>query len=88
MIESVKNETKPKEAQIYHQGLIKILVKHQVRTQGITWNDFLVQNQHEEQAIEEQYKTYEETRGIMNSPLYPRTRSKKKHNTIMFEKEA
>ena len=53
MKESVKNENKPKEAQVYHQRLIKILVEHQVRTQGIIWKEFLVQNQHEVRVIEE-----------------------------------
>ena len=47
MIETMKNKTKPKEAQIYHQGLIKILVEYQVRTKGIVWKEFLVQNHHE-----------------------------------------
>jgi len=32
MIESIRNENKPREAQVYHQGLIKILVEHQVKT--------------------------------------------------------
>lgn len=35
MIENAKNETRPKEAQIYHQGLIKILVEYQVKTKGV-----------------------------------------------------
>lgn len=43
MIESVKNENKPKEAQVYPRDLIKILVEHRVRTQGIIWKKNLVQ---------------------------------------------
>jgi len=37
MIESVKNKTEVKEAHIYHQGFIKILVEHQVRSKGLIW---------------------------------------------------
>lgn len=56
MVETVKNETKPKGAQIYHQGIIRILVEYQVRSKGIVWKEFLFQNHHEEPTIEEQYK--------------------------------
>lgn len=40
MIEHVKNKTEAKEANIYHNGLIKILVEYQVRNKGFLWKDF------------------------------------------------
>lgn len=88
MIENVKNKTKPKEAQIYHQGLINILVEYQVKAKGVVWKEFLVQNHLEKQTIEEKYKPIQEIRSIMNSPLYPRTRSKKQQNIVMVERGA
>jgi len=56
MIEPVKNENRPKEAETYHQRLIKILVEYQIKTHGLVWREFLNQNQYEEQVIEEQNK--------------------------------
>jgi len=35
MIETAKQEQRPKATQVYHQGLIRILVEHQVRSQGL-----------------------------------------------------
>ena len=87
MIEGVKNKTKAKEAHIYHQGLIKILVEHQVRSKGSIWREFLVQHHLEGQITEEIFYQMHVTRIIMNSLMYPRTRSKKKQDSVMIEKE-
>ena len=52
MIENVKSETKPKEAQIHNKGLIKILVEYQLKTKGVMWREFLTQHQFAEKIIE------------------------------------
>jgi len=52
MIETVKLEHRPKPGQVYHQGLIKILVEYKVRTQGIVWGEFLSKNHFVEQVNE------------------------------------
>ena len=77
MIESIKSETKPKEAQIIHQWLIKILVDYQLKVKGMVWEDFLVENKFVEKVTKNKLKTIQETRYIMHSYLYPKTRSKK-----------
>ena len=77
MIEGVKNKTEERETNTYHQALIKILAEHQVRNKGLVWKEFLVQNHLEEQTTKEKFEQMHVTRSIMNSPMYPRTRSKK-----------
>lgn len=49
MIEIVKNKDEAKEANVYHCGLIKILVEYQARNKGIIWNEFLAKNHFEDQ---------------------------------------
>lgn len=56
MIETVRHEHRPKVGQIYHQGLIKILVEYQVRSQGIVWRGFMSKNQFTEHSNEVQDK--------------------------------
>jgi len=87
MIETVKHEHRPKARQIYHQGLIKILVEYQVRSQGIVWREFMSKNHFIEQVNEVQDKTKQENKGLMNSPLYPRTRAKQHNNMAIQEDE-
>lgn len=89
MIEIVKNKTEAKEANIYHCGLIKILVEYQVRNKEILWNEFLTKNHFEYQLTgnEERLEQLHVTKSIMNSPLYPGIRLKKKQDGIMIEKE-
>lgn len=87
MIETVKHEHRPKAGQIYHQGLIKILVEYQVRSQGIAWREFMSKNQFIEHVNEVQDNTKQENKGLMNSPLYPRTRAKQQNNMAMQEEE-
>ena len=77
IIESIKSETKPKEAQFIHQGLIKILVDYELKVKGMVWVDFLVENKFVEQVVENKLKPIQETRNIVHSSLYPKTRSKK-----------
>ena len=84
MIETVKQEQRPKAAQVYHQGLIRILVEHQVRSQGLEWKEFMHKNHFTEQVIEIQDRVEQETRSLMTSPLYPRTRAR---NMAMQETE-
>lgn len=76
MIESVKNKTETKETHIYHQGLIRILVEHQIKSKGSTWKEFLALHLTEEQKVEEKFEPIKKTRSIMNSPLNMRTRYK------------
>ena len=75
MIETVKQEHRPKAAQIYHQGLIKILVEYQVRSQGIAWRVFMIKNRFTEQIIEAQEKIEQENRSLMNSPFVSKNKS-------------
>ena len=56
MIETVKHEHRPKAGQIYHHGLIKILVEYQVRSHGIVWREFMSKNQCTKQINEVQDK--------------------------------
>lgn len=56
MIESVKYETKPKEAQIHHQRLIKVIVDYQLKTNGMIWKYFIIENKFVEKAIEHKLK--------------------------------
>ena len=67
MIESIKSETKPKEAQFIHQGIIKILVDYQLKVKGLVWEDFLVENKFVEQVVEKKLKPTQETRNIVHS---------------------
>ena len=83
MIETARHENRLKSGQMYHQGLIKILVEYQVRLQGIVWREFMVKNHFTEQITEVQEKTEQESRGVMNSPMYPRTRAKQQNNMAM-----
>jgi len=84
MIENVKNKTEAKEANIYHHGLIKILVEYQVMNKGLLWKDFLAKHHFEEQTTgnEEKFEQLHVTRSIMHSPLYPKTTLKKKQDDI------
>jgi hypothetical protein len=84
MIESVKQENRPKSAQIYHQGLIKILVEYQVKSKGLEWKEFMHKNHFTEQLIDIQDRVEQESRSMMNSPLYPMTRAR---NMAMHETE-
>ena len=76
MIETVRHKHRPKATHIYHQGLIKILVEYQVKSRGIIWREFMTRNHFNEQVNEVQDKIEQEDRGLMSSPLYPRTRAK------------
>lgn len=89
MINNVKNKTEAKEANIYRHGLIRILVEYQVRNKGLLWKDFLAKLHFEEQTTgnEEKFEQLHIIRSIMHSPLYPKTRVKKKQDNIMIEKE-
>lgn len=87
MIETVRHGLKPKATQIYHQGLIKILVEYQVRSQGIVWREFMTRNQFNEWVNEVQNKVEQENRGLMSSPLYPMTRAKQQNSIAMQENE-
>lgn len=80
MIEIVKNKTRAKEANVYHCGLIRILVEYQVRKNEILLNEFLSKNNFEDLLTgnEERIEKLHVTKSIMNSPLYPRTRLKNK----------
>ena len=51
------------------------------------WREFLAQHHLEGQTTMEKFEQLHVTRSIMNSPVYPRTRSKKKQDSIMIEKE-
>ena len=47
----------------------------------------MVQHHIEEKTTEEKFEQMHVARSIMKSPMYPRTRSKKKHDSGMIEKE-
>lgn len=87
IIETVRHEHRPKAGQIYHQRLIKILVEYQVKSQGIVWREFMSKNQFIKQINEVQDKVEQENRGLMSSPLYPKTRAKQQNNMAMQENE-
>jgi len=101
MVETVKQENKPKATQVYHQGLIKILVEYQVKEKGLDWKEFMHKHHFTEHFVDIQDKVEQEDRSMMNSPFYPRTRAKKlamheidtsisvprTRNSVDFEKE-
>ena len=51
------------------------------------WEDFLVENGFAEQVVENKNKPIEETRNIVHTSLYPKTRSRKQQGAIVLEKK-
>jgi hypothetical protein len=49
MAKAVQRREKDKLTSLFHCGLIKIIIQHELRKQNLTWTEFLVQNQFEEQ---------------------------------------
>ena len=58
-----------------------------MRRKGLIWREFLAQHHLEGQTTEEKFEQLHVTRIIMNSPVYLRTRSNNKQESIMIEKE-
>lgn len=83
----MKSKTETKETHIYHQGLIRILVEHKIKSKGLAWKESLAQHQIEEKRVEEKFEQIHKTRRIMNYLLNMRTRSKKQQDSIMIENE-
>jgi hypothetical protein len=44
MVRGVKSLSKTKKTSIYHQGLIKMLVIHEIKKKGISWKIFITQH--------------------------------------------
>jgi hypothetical protein len=50
---SIQNQTRNEEKNLYHYGLIKMLIVHQLQEHGITWEQFLLINRFiEEKGID------------------------------------
>ena len=44
MVRGVKSLSKTENTSIYHQGLIKMLVIHEIRKQGFSWKTLITQH--------------------------------------------
>ena len=49
MAKSVQRRAKDKKTSLFQCGLIKIIIKHELQKQNLTWQEFLIHNQFEEQ---------------------------------------
>ena len=49
MAKAVQRHAKDKMTSLFHCGLIKIIITHELQKQDLTWPEFLIHNQFEEQ---------------------------------------
>ena len=49
MAKAIQRRAKDKMTSLFHCGLIKIIIKHELQKQNLTWSEFLNHNQFEEQ---------------------------------------
>ena len=49
MAKVVQRRAKDKMTSLFHCGLIKIIIKHELQKKNLTWSEFLIHNQFEEQ---------------------------------------
>ena len=92
MAKAVQRRPKDKMTRLFHYGLIKIIIQHELQRQNLTWSGFLVHNQFEEQEdlLEEGSKedellmiTYPEATG--SKP--PKGKKKKKEVLLITDDE-
>ena len=92
MAKAVQRCPKDKMTSLFHCGLIKIIIQHELQRQNLTWSGFLVHNQFEEQEelLEEGLKedellmiTYLEA----TSSKLPKGKKKKKEVLLITDDE-
>src|SRR5713226_4019283 len=92
MAKAVQRRPKDKMTSLFHCGLIKIIIQHELQKQNLTWSRFLIHNQFEEQEelLEEGLKedellmiTYPEA----TSSKLPKGKKKKKEVLLITNDE-
>ena len=92
MAKAVQRRQKDKMTSLFHCGLIKIIIQHELQKQNLTWSGFLIHNQFEEreELLEEGLKedellmiTYPET----TSSKPPKGKKKKKEVLLVTDDE-
>ena len=92
MAKAVQRRAKDKMTSLFHCGLIKIIIQHELQKQNLTWSGFLVHNQFEEQEelLEEGLKedellmiTYPEATSLKP----PKGKKKKKEVLLITDEE-
>lgn len=75
MVRGIKSTSKKVETNIYHHGLIKLLITHEIRKQGSSWKNLLRHNFTSEGSS----KSIEGNKPVdSNKDLYNRKESRKK----------
>ena len=49
MAKAIQRHAKDKMTSLFHYGVIKIIITHELQKQNMTWQEFLIHNQFEEQ---------------------------------------
>jgi hypothetical protein len=75
MVRGVKSTSKTEKTRIYHQGLIKMLVLHDLRKQRISWKTLITQ------YLPTENKSVEETQHGPNKSKEPQEKKSKKDKT-------
>jgi hypothetical protein len=75
MVRGVKSISKIEKTSIYHQGLIKMLVLHELRKQRISWKTLITQH------LPTKKKPVEETQHAPNKSKEPQEKKNKKNKT-------
>ena len=92
MAKAIQRRSKDKVTSLFHCGLIKIIIQYELHRQNLTWTEFLVHNQFEnqEELLEEDAKedellmlTYPEA----TSPKPPQGKKKKKDVLLITDDE-
>jgi hypothetical protein len=76
MVRGVKSISKIEKTSIYHQGLIKMLVLHELRKQRISWKTLITQH------LPTENKLVEETQHVLKKNKEPQKKEGKKDKTI------
>jgi hypothetical protein len=84
MAKSIQRQTKNVERSLYHHGLIKLVVKHELSKKGIGWSEFLASNgfEDDDKGTEEHASRNISQETTRHQELVDQPRKKKKKKKV------